>query len=62
MTEPYLTIAQNTTYEQTIKKSRFICSIARVSRSSEKVIMASRAELREFRSLNRLNLQRSTMS
>lgn len=35
MTEPYLTIAQNTTYEQTIKKSRFICSIARVSSEKE---------------------------
>lgn len=35
MTEPYLTIAQNTTYEQTIKKSRFICSIARVSSEEE---------------------------
>ncbi len=35
MTEPYLTIAQNTTYEQTIKKSRFICSIARVSSDEE---------------------------
>ena len=35
MTEPYLTIASNTTYEQTIKKSRFICSIARVSSEEE---------------------------
>ena len=35
MTEPYLTIASNTTYEQTIKKSRFICSIARVSSDEE---------------------------
>ena len=35
MTEPYLTIARNTTYEQTIKKSRFICSIARVSSEEE---------------------------
>lgn len=35
MTEPYLTIAKNTTYEQTIKKSRFICSIARVSSDEE---------------------------
>lgn len=35
MTEPYLTIAQNTTYEQTIKKSRFICSIARVFSEEE---------------------------
>lgn len=35
MTEPYLTIAKNTTYEQTIKKSRFICSIARVSLEEE---------------------------
>ncbi|KEK14699.1 YigZ family protein [Limosilactobacillus reuteri] len=35
MTEPYLTIAKNTTYEQTIKKSRFICSIARVSSEEE---------------------------
>ena len=35
MTEPYLTIAQNTTYEQTFKKSRFICSIARVSSEEE---------------------------
>ena len=35
MTEPYLTIAQNATYEQTIKKSRFICSIARVSSEEE---------------------------
>jgi len=31
----YLTIAKNTTYEQTIKKSRFICSIARVSSEEE---------------------------
>ena len=35
MTEPYLTIAKNTPYEQTIKKSRFICSIARVSSEEE---------------------------
>ena len=35
MTEPYLTIAKNATYEQTIKKSRFICSIARVSSEEE---------------------------
>lgn len=35
MTEPYLTIAKNTIYEQTIKKSRFICSIARVSSDEE---------------------------
>ena len=35
MTEPYLTIAKNTTYEQTIKKSRFICCIARVSSDEE---------------------------
>ena len=35
MTEPYLTIAKNTTYEQTIKKSRFICSIACVSSEEE---------------------------
>ncbi|ANU50814.1 YigZ family protein [Limosilactobacillus reuteri] len=35
MTEPYLTIAKNTTYEQTIKKSRFICSIARISSEEE---------------------------
>ena len=35
MTEPYLTIAKNTTYEQIIKKSRFICSIARVSSDEE---------------------------
>ena len=35
MTEPYLTIAKNTTYEQTIKKSRFICSSARVSSEEE---------------------------
>lgn len=35
MTEPYLTIAKNTTYEQTIKKSRFICSIALVSSEEE---------------------------
>lgn len=35
MTESYLTIAKNTTYEQTIKKSRFICSIARVSSDEE---------------------------
>lgn len=31
MTSPYLTIAQNTSYEITIKKSRFICSIARAT-------------------------------
>lgn len=31
MPNPYLTIAQNTSYEVTIKKSRFICSIARVT-------------------------------
>lgn len=35
MIEPYLTIAKNTTYEQSIKKSRFICSIARVSSEEE---------------------------
>ncbi|MBB1070715.1 YigZ family protein [Limosilactobacillus sp. RRLNB_1_1] len=31
MTEPYLTIAKNTSYEQVIKKSRFICTIARIA-------------------------------
>lgn len=35
MTNPYLTIAQNTSYEVTIKKSRFICSIARVTTEQE---------------------------
>lgn len=35
MTEPYLTIAENTAYEQIIKKSRFICSLARVSSEEE---------------------------
>lgn len=35
MTEPYLTIAKDTAYEQTIKKSRFICSLARVSSEEE---------------------------
>lgn len=31
MTEPLLTIAHETVYEQTIKKSRFICSLFRVT-------------------------------
>lgn len=35
MTEPYLTIAHDTTNEKVIKKSRFICSIARVSSDEE---------------------------
>ncbi|MBB1080366.1 YigZ family protein [Limosilactobacillus sp. STM2_1] len=35
MTENYLTIAQDTVYEQVIKKSRFICTIARVSSEEE---------------------------
>lgn len=35
MTEPYLTIAKETAFENVIKKSRFICTIARVS-SEEK--------------------------
>lgn len=35
MTEPYLTIAKDTAYEQTIKKSRFICSLSRVSSEEE---------------------------
>jgi uncharacterized YigZ family protein len=35
MTEPYLTIANSTTYEKVIKKSRFICSIARASSEEE---------------------------
>lgn len=35
MTEPYLTIAKDTAYGQTIKKSRFICSLARVSSEEE---------------------------
>ena len=35
MTEPYLTIAKNTTYEHIIKKSRFICYIDRVSSEEE---------------------------
>lgn len=35
MTEPYLTIAKSTTFEKVIKKSRFICSIARASSEQE---------------------------
>lgn len=35
MIEPYLTIAKNATYEQIIKKSQFICSIAHVSSNEE---------------------------
>ncbi|MCC4324966.1 YigZ family protein [Limosilactobacillus reuteri] len=35
MTEPYLTIAKDTAYEQTIKKSQFICSLSRVSSEEE---------------------------
>src|SRR5699024_12406875 len=31
MSEPFLTIAKNTSNEMVIKKSRFICSIARVT-------------------------------
>ena len=69
MTEPYLTIAKNTTYEQTIKKSRFICSIARVSSEEEaqQFITSIQAANKKathncFRSLNHLNLQRSIMS
>lgn len=30
MSEPFLTISQNTSFEMTIKKSRFICAVARV--------------------------------
>jgi len=32
---PYLTIARNFAHEQTIKKSRFICSLARISNENE---------------------------
>lgn len=35
MTEPFLTIAQNTTHEIIIKKSRFICNLARVNSDEE---------------------------
>lgn len=35
MTEPYITIAKNTEFEKIIKKSRFICSIARVASEEE---------------------------
>lgn len=35
MSEPFLTIAKNTSNEMVIKKSRFICSIARVSTEEE---------------------------
>lgn len=35
MTEPYLTIAKDTAYEQTIKKSQFICSLSRVFSEEE---------------------------
>ncbi|MEY8294011.1 YigZ family protein [Limosilactobacillus caviae] len=42
MTEPYLTIAKNTSYEQVIKKSRFICTIARISSEEDaQAIIAS---------------------
>ncbi|MBD7895455.1 YigZ family protein [Limosilactobacillus sp. Sa3CUN2] len=35
MSEPFLTIAKNTSNEMVIKKSRFICSVARVSTEDE---------------------------
>ncbi|MBB1063230.1 YigZ family protein [Limosilactobacillus fastidiosus] len=35
MSEPFLTISKNTSNEMVIKKSRFICSIARVSTENE---------------------------
>lgn len=35
MTEPFLTIAHQTAFEKTIKKSRFICSIARANSEEE---------------------------
>lgn len=35
MNQPYLTIADNHTFEQVIKKSRFICSLGRVSSEAE---------------------------
>lgn len=35
MSEPFLTIAKNTSHEMVIKKSRFICSVARVSSEEE---------------------------
>lgn len=42
MTEPYLTIAKNTSYEQVIKKSRFICTTARISSEEDaQAIIAS---------------------
>lgn len=35
MAEPFLTIAENTSNEMVIKKSRFICSVARVTNEDE---------------------------
>ena len=35
MSEPFLTISQNTSFEMTIKKSRFICTIARIQNEDE---------------------------
>lgn len=35
MSEPFLTISQNTHFEMTIKKSRFICTIARIPNEDE---------------------------
>lgn len=35
MSEPFITIAKNTSFEMVIKKSRFICSLARVNTEKE---------------------------
>ncbi len=35
MTEPFLTIAKNTSFELVIKKSRFICSLGRINSEDE---------------------------
>ena len=35
MSEPFLTISQNTSFEMTIKKSRFICTLARIKTEDE---------------------------
>lgn len=35
MSEPFITIAQNTSFEMVIKKSRFICSLGRISTAND---------------------------
>lgn len=44
MTKPYITIAKETAFENVIKKSRFICSLARVSSEEEAQLFINKVQ------------------